>query len=198
MIEEITEKTREFLLACKEAGYERVTIFVHDKRVPCSVRLRKGSTGWDADEDGLFVICDCTNCHHVYHAKPDEIPTICSYCNCEEISVSDERVFHPKPNYPAAYWGTGNRGCTPLRVVCGAPKRLRPAPISVCPSRALPWMWQIVKDLDLNQRGGGHLDGHDIRPELCHLLTAGYYDLAKLSAPRTQDKGNNMKDMKCG
>lgn len=45
MIGTITEKTDEFLQACKEAGYERVTIFVHDKRVPDSVLIKKGSVG---------------------------------------------------------------------------------------------------------------------------------------------------------
>ena len=50
MIGTSTEKTEEFLQACKEAGYERVTIFVADKRVPDSVRIKKGSCtngpGW--------------------------------------------------------------------------------------------------------------------------------------------------------
>ena len=45
MIGTITEKTEEFLQACKEAGYERVTIFIADKRVPDSVRIKKGSGG---------------------------------------------------------------------------------------------------------------------------------------------------------
>ncbi len=43
MIGTITEKTEELLQACKEAGYERVTVFVADKRVPDSVRIKKES-----------------------------------------------------------------------------------------------------------------------------------------------------------
>lgn len=45
MTETVTEKTTEFLQACKEAGYERVTIFISDKRVPDSVLINKGSIG---------------------------------------------------------------------------------------------------------------------------------------------------------
>lgn len=152
---EITEKTREFLLACKKAGYERVTIFIHDKRVPCSVRLRKGSTGWGADEDRMVEF--------------------------DGRNGPEKRFVCKNGAYSGTYWGMGNEGTTPRKVVCGFPERLRPAPTSVCPGRALPWMWQIVKDLDLNQRGAGHLDGHDIRPELCHLLTEGYYDLSEVN-----------------
>ena len=42
---DVNERTMEFLLACKGAGYERVTVCVTDKRVPDSVRIKKGSTG---------------------------------------------------------------------------------------------------------------------------------------------------------
>ena len=57
----MNEKTKEFLLACKEAGYERVTIFMEDKRVPCSVQIRKGSMGayWGTGTIGspFKVVC---------------------------------------------------------------------------------------------------------------------------------------------
>ncbi len=43
---EMTEKTRELLLAMKAAGYEHATVFVDDNRVPDSVRIRKGSIGF--------------------------------------------------------------------------------------------------------------------------------------------------------
>ena len=36
-------KTKEFLRACKEVGYEVVTIFVRDKRVPDTKRFKDGS-----------------------------------------------------------------------------------------------------------------------------------------------------------
>ena len=62
MIGTITEKTGEFLQACKEAGYERVTIFVADKRVPDSVRIKgesvSGSYWGNGTKDGPFcVVC---------------------------------------------------------------------------------------------------------------------------------------------
>ncbi len=62
MIDAITEKTEEFLQACKEAGYERVTIFIHDKRVPDSVRIKKesvsGSYWGSGTKDRPFcVVC---------------------------------------------------------------------------------------------------------------------------------------------
>ncbi len=179
MNEEMTEKTREFLLACKEAGYERVTIFIHDKRVPCSVQIRKGSTGWDADEDGISAMCRCAGCGRMARCKPDEIPTECSNCQCKEIEVSDEKLFNPKPTYPAAYWGTGGKGRTPFKVVCGAPERLGPR--QGRPGNDWPLMWTIVKEIGLNERGAGSRDGHDVRSDLCHLLTAGYYDLSELN-----------------
>ena len=50
---EITERTTEFLNECKKAGYEKITIFIADERVPCSVFLRKFNTGWNIDEDGI-------------------------------------------------------------------------------------------------------------------------------------------------
>lgn len=45
MIGTVTEKTQEFLEACRAVGYERVTIFVADKRVPDSVLIKKESEG---------------------------------------------------------------------------------------------------------------------------------------------------------
>ena len=50
---EITEKTKELLLECKKVGYERVTIFIADKKVPCSVGIRKGSTGRCINDNGI-------------------------------------------------------------------------------------------------------------------------------------------------
>jgi hypothetical protein len=42
------DRTQEFLKACKEAGYERVTIYIADKRVPLSKRLEKESKAMGA------------------------------------------------------------------------------------------------------------------------------------------------------
>ena len=36
-------KTLEFLKACKEVGYEKVTIFVRDERVPPTMKIKDGS-----------------------------------------------------------------------------------------------------------------------------------------------------------
>ena len=38
-------RTQEFLDECKDAGYERVTIYIADKRVPYSVKIKKQSNG---------------------------------------------------------------------------------------------------------------------------------------------------------
>lgn len=62
MVDAITEKTAEFLRACKEAGYEHVTIFVTDKRVPDSVRIKKESVcgsywGSGTKHDPFRVVC---------------------------------------------------------------------------------------------------------------------------------------------
>ena len=37
------DKTQEFLKQCKEAGYEKVTIFAKDKRVPRTMTIKAGS-----------------------------------------------------------------------------------------------------------------------------------------------------------
>ena len=152
MIGTITEKTEEFLQACKEAGYERVTIFVHDERVPDSVAIRKGSTGWDADEDGMSL-------------RPDE----------------DTPRFTPKytKGYGGDYWGIAPAGVPfspKFKVVCGAPEQRGPHP--TLPGNNWPKMWGIVRRLKLNAWGGGSGDGHDIQTP--SLLTTGYYDLAEL------------------
>lgn len=39
---DITEKTHEFLRKCKQAGYQAVTIFIRDKRVPQTKKLVDG------------------------------------------------------------------------------------------------------------------------------------------------------------
>ena len=78
MIGTITEKTEEFLQACKEAGYERVTIFVTDKRVPDSVRIKKGSCvpgagfywGWGTKEDPYRVVCGAPKQRGPHHSLP--------------------------------------------------------------------------------------------------------------------------------
>ena len=41
MIADVTERTTEFLQACKEAGYENVAIFTSDRSVPISMELAK-------------------------------------------------------------------------------------------------------------------------------------------------------------
>ncbi len=157
MIGQITEKTEEFLQACKEAGYERVTIFIHDKRVPDSVVIRKGSTGWDADEDGMRL-------------NPD----------------TSLMQFYPNPDITGSchgfYWGLGTRE-NPFRVVCGAPEQRGPYPTlqdsNGQPKTGCPKMWEIVHRLGLHYRGAGSGDGHDV--ETPSLLTAGYYDLSELA-----------------
>lgn len=152
MIETITKKTQEFLQACKEAGYERVTIFVHDKRVPDSCMIRKGSTGWDADEEGMSL--------HPGEYAPRFTPKYTEGCT-------------------GSYWGIAPNGApfTPhFKVVCGTPEQRGPHP--TLPGNKWPKMWGIVRRLKLNARGGGNRDGHDIQTP--SLLTAGYYDLAEL------------------
>ena len=55
---DITEKTREFLNKCKEAGYERVTIFIRDKRIPKTTKMLDG--GWfgvGAGNNPYKVVC---------------------------------------------------------------------------------------------------------------------------------------------
>ncbi len=41
---DITEKTHELLRKCKDAGYERVAIFIRDKRIPKTTKMKDG--GW--------------------------------------------------------------------------------------------------------------------------------------------------------
>lgn len=152
MTETVTAKTQEFLRACKEAGYEKVTIFLHDKRVPDSVLIRKGSTGWDADEDGMSL-------------RPEE----------------DVPRFAPKytEGFTGSYWGIAPSEAPFLphfKVVCGAPAQKGPHP--TLPGNNWPKIWGIVRRLKLNAHGGGNRDGHDIQTPA--LLTAGYYDLAEV------------------
>ncbi len=49
----MTDETLEFLQECKKAGYERVTIFIADERLPISVKIRKDNTGLELDDDGI-------------------------------------------------------------------------------------------------------------------------------------------------
>ena len=44
----MNEKTQQFLAECKKAGYERVAIFVRDKRVPQTTKFKSGV--WFGDE----------------------------------------------------------------------------------------------------------------------------------------------------
>ncbi len=153
MIGTITEKTEEFLQACKEAGYERVTIFVHDKRVPDSCMIREASTGWKADEDGL-------------HPHP----------------ATGQILFgiRQRPGGGmGSYWGTGPiDNPSNFKIVCGAPPQTAITP-RLSGNKTCPAMWEIVHRLNLHRRGAGHGDGHDV---LCPIaLTAGYYDLAELA-----------------
>ncbi len=150
MIGTITEKTEEFLRACKEAGYERVTIFVHDKRVPDSCMIRESSTGWKADEDGLR-----------------ENP----HTGKIEFSLNPKII-----NTRGSYWGMG-RGGSPFKIVCGSPARTAINP-RLSGNKSCPAMWKIVHKLGLNYRGAGHGEGHDVLCPAS--LTAGYYDLAEL------------------
>lgn len=134
MITNVTEKTEEFLQACKEAGYERVTIFVHDKRVPDSCMIRKSSTGWGADEDGM-----------------------------RENQKTGEMEFAPNHKVISChgtYWGLG-RDNRPFKVVCGTPHQKGEHP--AFGGTGWPKMWGIVKRLGLHNRGAGHGDGHDVR-----------------------------------
>lgn len=117
-------KTKEFLKKCKEAGYEKVTIFIRDKRVPFTTKIKDGE--WFGQyrklEDGTVI----------------------------------EQYKH--------------------KVVCGCPPQRGSHP--ELPGGSWPKMWAIVKELGLSVgRGGGFGDSHDIHPDLCGLLTPGYYEL---------------------
>lgn len=158
---EITKRTKELLLECKDAGYERITIFVHDKRVPDSVQIRKGSTGWNVDEDGIFE------------------------------DNSGGKYFRPKKTeggYPwhGLYWGLGTRNM-PFKIICGAPNvsgdciGLPKTRIDGTPCE-WPAMWGIIKGSELAHSHGscGSGNGHEINDCCCGLLTAGYYDLSEI------------------
>ena len=45
----MNEETRDFLLECKNAGYEYVAICVEDKRVPAMRKIRKPGDYWGYD-----------------------------------------------------------------------------------------------------------------------------------------------------
>ena len=78
MIRTITEKTEEVLQACKEAGYERVTIFVADWRVPDSVRIKSGSLvpgagsywGRGTRSEPHQVVCAAPEQRGTHHSLP--------------------------------------------------------------------------------------------------------------------------------
>ncbi len=58
--------TQEFLKKCKEAGYEKVTIFIRDKRVPLTKRIKDGAyfgsyrpDDPEIEEYPHTVVCGC-------------------------------------------------------------------------------------------------------------------------------------------
>ena len=54
----MNEKTKELLLECKKAGYEVVTVFVRDKRVPRSKTIKRGDWfGYGTLKSPYKVIC---------------------------------------------------------------------------------------------------------------------------------------------
>jgi len=62
MENKMNERTKQLLLECKKAGYERVTIFIADKRVPDSVKIEKESTnreywGFGTREHPHKIVC---------------------------------------------------------------------------------------------------------------------------------------------
>ena len=79
----MNEETKQFLAECKKAGYEFVTIYVADKRVPITMQIEKygdrkysrfpssgdywGET-WREDKDGKKII---TNTCRVVAAAPE-------------------------------------------------------------------------------------------------------------------------------
>ena len=48
------DRTQEFLKACKDAGYERVTIYIKDERVPQTMKIKDGRWfgKWFIDDKG--------------------------------------------------------------------------------------------------------------------------------------------------
>lgn len=159
----MTEKTKTLLLAMKAAGYEHATVFVHDKRVPDSVRIRKGSTGWEAGEDGMVV-----------------------------NEYTDEKEFFCKRNggycFPGEYWGHGvpedsPKTYRPFKVICGAPSRTMKCNRDEYNGRLeAPAIKIVLQRLGLvGTHQGVSGDGHDIKRHCCKELSAGYYNLAELS-----------------
>ncbi len=59
----MNDETQTFLLKCKDAGYERVTILVRDKRIPRSKTIKSGAwfgdkpTAEDMPNTPIKVIC---------------------------------------------------------------------------------------------------------------------------------------------
>lgn len=153
----MTEKTQEFLTECKEAGYEKVTIFIHDKRLPLSCERRKANTGRDPDDDGMY-----------------------------ENSFG-EKLFATKDGNLGVWWGTagGTRanpdGSPPFgKVVCAEPARRSQIPDHK-EGKTWPAIWGIVRRIGLNSGGAGHSDAIDVNRSATHLLTPGYYDLSELN-----------------
>lgn len=50
-------KTKEFLKKCKEAGYERITIFIRDKRIPATMEIKDGAYWGEIANAPPKVIC---------------------------------------------------------------------------------------------------------------------------------------------
>ncbi len=78
----ITDKTRELLLACKDAGYKVVTVLVRDKRVPLSKKIKRG--WWFGDQPSV--------------AGPSPIKVICAAPEqLDEIKLKSGTGAHYRP-----------------------------------------------------------------------------------------------------
>lgn len=151
----MTKKTKELLLRLKAVGYEQVTIFVHDKRVPSSVYVRKMSTGWGADEDGMFEIPD----------------------------TEGEMRFAPKGvnSYNGTWWGLGNPVGIPFKVISADPPQT--GYYTDSGRKTWPNIKGVMEEMSLG--GSVHSESHSIKKSLCGLFTPGYYDLAEISETLT-------------
>ena len=148
----MNERTKELLLECKKAGYERVTIFVADKRVPDSIRIRKGSTGWNADENGMFEIddimkfCPKENYRGTYWGRGPLEEYSKVICGAPDRSGPCPELPDKKPDGTSHTW---------------------------------PAMWGIIKNSEFVKSGFGSGNGHEVDSR--GTLDAGYYDLSEVA-----------------
>lgn len=149
----MTEETKKLLLECKKAGYERVTIFVADKRVPDSVRIRKGSTGWNADEDGMFKI------DGIMKFVPKEGYSG-SYWGRRPLDLYS-KIICGAPDI------SGDCPGLPTHKTDGT-------------SHTWPAMWGIIKNSEFVRGGYGSGNSHQV--DCCGTLDPGYYDLSEIEA----------------